>query len=262
MKIRNSGRCALTGDSGPYSKSHVIPKVFARRVTQQSFISEDARGFLRRDFDAFRDDNLLTARGEKITEAYDNEIARTLRQHSLTYTSRRNKRELEINALTYPVYSFASLSVDKIHLIKLFTLSLLWRAAASSMSEFSDVQLNEAEQEELRSAVETGDPKSPEFFPAVFSVFDSKSELPKIYPYRVTILEDNFYRFFLDGVVCYVSCSKSTKGNYGNWKVGADKKLHLLVIPSEESFHDRISRDGSNELFEKFGDPWLRQKRR
>lgn len=258
MKIKNTGYCALTGEFGVFSKSHIIPKAFVRRVTDLKFVIEDDRGFLRRDLDACRDDHLMTAKGEKITADYDDAAIRLFRKHRLTYATRRNKDTLEIEDTGLVPYTIIDLQTKDINYIKLFALSLLWRAAASKREEFANVTLEADEQEELRLAVASYDAKDPSFFPCLFMVFDHATELVKINPYMVQPQTDEFYRFFLDGVVCYISKkSRLPDGsNFGLWKVGASSDLHILVLPSEGSFQDRVGREGVLRLFEKFGDPW------
>lgn len=262
MKIKNTGYCALTGEFGVFSKSHIIPKAFIRRVTDLKFVIEDDRGFLRRELDACRDDHLMTAKGEKITADYDDAAIRLFRKYRLTYATRRNKDTLEIEDTGLVPYTIIDLQTKDISYIKLFALSLLWRAAASTREEFANVTLETDEREELRLAVANYDAKDPSFFPCIFTVFDHATELVKVNPYVVQLLTDEFYRFFLDGVVCYVSKkSRPSEGsNFGLWNVGASSELHVLVLPSEGSFQDRVGREGALRIFSKFGNPWEKSR--
>ncbi|RYG98907.1 MAG: hypothetical protein EON58_05635, partial [Alphaproteobacteria bacterium] len=98
--------------------------------------------------------------------------------------------------------------------IKLFGLSLLWRAAASTRPEFAAVRLPQEVLEELKQHI-LGErvPKHWEF-PMITSAFNNDYEFADFPPVPVTMTQARFIRWWLDGVIIYVATRRRTLGEF------------------------------------------------
>jgi hypothetical protein len=83
--------------------------------------------------------------------------------------------------------------------LKLFVLSILWRAAASNRPEVRSVDLGRWEPE-IRRMISSNDPGAPDRFPVVVERFDASPDVtPMFYPYRVTIGDAPCYKMEMAG---------------------------------------------------------------
>jgi hypothetical protein len=83
--------------------------------------------------------------------------------------------------------------------LKLFAMSILWRASASNRREFRDVDLGRWELE-VRNMIARNDPGPVDRFPVVIERFDaSPGEAPTFYPYRTEIGGSPCLKFELAG---------------------------------------------------------------
>jgi len=254
---KKTGRCLLTGEVGPFAKSHIIPDAFMRRASTAPFKEWDGTAMRpKRAYTGWYDTGILGHRGEAIIANYDDAAAKCFIERGLTYRTRRDPLDLNVltdNLVPGMVYEFKNVDSGALHL---FALSLLWRAAVSKLAAFELVTLRPRWQEEIARRLLTGDPGPPEEFPAYFAVFCGAEELPKMAPFRLA-RHPYFYRFFLDGVVCYVSPRKRPKAgpSFEPMYVGRDPQMVSLVcVPSATSEHARRSRAQTEELFNQHGD--------
>ncbi|UDD27822.1 hypothetical protein LGL99_22045 [Klebsiella pneumoniae] len=86
-KTKKSGVCQLTGDFGPFQRSHILPKA----VTKLSDNGERYRETSLNTRPVWRsnswyDYNLVTAKGEKILSEIDDLAISELRKHKLIWS--------------------------------------------------------------------------------------------------------------------------------------------------------------------------------
>ena len=254
-KDKKVGRCLLTGEVGPLARSHIIPDAFMRRATDAPFKEWDGTGRPRRSFTGWYDTGILGHKGEAIIAKYDDAAAKCFIDQGYTYRSRRdplNLGTLADDLIPRQIYEIG-VNAKTLHL---FALSLLWRAAVSTLPALSLITVRPKRLEEIRLRLLAGDPGSPDEFPAYFSVFCGAEELPKIAPYQLG-RPTFFCRFFLDGVVCYVSPRKNPKGltAFEGLFVGRYPDLvNLICVPSDTSHHARMVQEQAVELFDQHGD--------
>lgn len=245
----------MTGTVGTFAKSHIIPDAFMQRVSDAPFMEWGGDGRSKKRFSGWYDQTLMTRDGESLLADYDDYAAQVLMNGGWTYRRRRdpsNPERLVDDFRPEHLYEIEGVDTDR---IKLFGLSLLWRAAASDLEAFRRVRLRPETLEHLRQRVRQGQAGKPLDFPVYFTLFDGSSELPKMAPFSVP--GHPFYRFFLDGVVCYVG-----RGRANIWSRrlpqlmvgGTPGRLQALCVASLGSDHDQLSHEMARQLFQKEGD--------
>ena len=111
--------------------------------------------------------------------------------------------------------------------LKLFFMSLLWRAAVSSNPFFGKVDLGSRE-EVLRVAIERSDPGSVDFFGVVLQAFDSE-DIGILDPYAERFSGIRFYRFYLSHVIAFIKVdSRPFLDPFASMALGPDRKLVLI----------------------------------
>ncbi|MEX0407944.1 hypothetical protein ABGN05_19995 [Aquibium sp. LZ166] len=250
------GRCLLTGEVGPFAKSHIIPDAFMRRASDAPLKEWDGTGRPKRSFTGWYDTGILGHTGEAIIAKYDDAAAKCFIDHGYTYRSRRDPLNLGVltdKLIPRQIYEIANVNAKTMHL---FALSLLWRAAVSTLPACSLITVRPKRLEEIRARLLAGDPGPPDEFPAYFSVFCGAEELPKMAPFQMG--QPTFAcRFFLDGVVCYVSPRKHARGlaAFESFFVGrCSDVVNLVCVPSDTSQHARRVKEQVVELFDQHGD--------
>ncbi|MCO7642521.1 hypothetical protein NJI34_37760 [Pseudomonas sp. S 311-6] len=152
------GVCALTGKEGKFVKSHILPRALTLISRNGDKVREaEIGGIPRRRPPTWYDDQLVIRGGEDILESIDTPAIETLRSHKLIWSAfpkdgsipdlgvRQIHESLGMRSLVF--------SDSEIENLRLFFLSIVWRAAASLRPEFIHVQLEDEEKENLRQRV-------------------------------------------------------------------------------------------------------------
>lgn len=237
-KRQQAGRCLLTGDFGPMAKSHIIPKAFMRRADVTPFMESDGQSRAIKRQTGWYDTAILGSRGERHISKFDDAAAKCFIDGSYLYRTRRDPNDLDIIRGDFHPGSVIEVENVDTAKIRLFALSLLWRAAVSELSSMQEVKVRAQNIEEIGKRIFSETPGSPRQFAVYFCVFDSGEELPKVAPFRPGA--HPFYRFFLDGVVAYVCPRKSLVAapRYGRLLVGTENdRFPMLCLPSIGSAH-------------------------
>ncbi len=240
------------------AKSHIIPDAFMQRATDAPFMESSGTFRSRKMFTGWYDRNILGHAGEKIIASYDSVAAECFISSGLTYRKRRDPSDinrLRDDFVPGEIYEIQGVDITK---IRLFALSLLWRAAVSRLKAFELVQIDANQIEDIRHRILSGNPGSYEEFPVYFGVFCGGEELPKLAPFQPK--GHPFFRFFLDGVICYISPCRHFKSvkTYGRLLAGAQPdRLNLVCFPSLESNHSRLSEKIARTVAKKEGDFFL-----
>ena len=160
-------------------------------------------------------------------------------------------------------------SVEGIDFIKLrlFLLSLSWRAAASRTPEMSRVKLPDVDLERIRLLILTGDPGPMSFYPAQIIQLSTHGPTHNQTPIEtiktipsftegVPEVEIPIFRFYFDGLIVHFHRHESDDGytaSVGNLVVGAKNILSFITLPYNISFQEGILRRMMNESETKFG---------
>lgn len=240
--------CCLTGRPGTFVKAHIVPEALTKPPAGKVFYQagRGTRPIRRRT--SWYDRNLVTRDGEDILRDYDTWAIAELRKHHLVWSGWGPMLALP---------QAAQISGDGVRVIRgidpkrlrLFFLSLLWRAAASRMSELHEIEIDAARLERLRRLVLEGDPGPAEFFPAALVQLSTRGDAHNMTP--VALEKDMpgpdgspvtvpFFRFYFDGLVVHFhrqsEAEHSAVPGLGNGRIGASDELRVGTVPFEKSF--------------------------
>lgn len=211
------GICKLTGAKGTFVKSHLLPKALTRPLEHGEVRVEAGEGSRpTKRYDSWFDKTIVTRKGEDILEAYDTFAIQELRNHKLVWSSWPS------GELTLPSEEIEPIAEDwglrRIRFkdpkrLRLFCLSLLWRAAVTTRFGFTTISLSKDRLEMLRSMVEKGNAEPFEHFPVSIIQLTTSDGWHISSPTKETkYFEDvdgmqrqiGLYRFFLDGLVIHI----------------------------------------------------------
>ena len=221
-KSKAHGICKLTGDEGPFVKSHLLPRALTRlSLTGEKLVEAQLDQRPIRRADSWYDQRLVTRHGEDILEAIDTRGIEALRRHRLIWSGWDDLSDVN------PGDQARMLAFGDPGCLQLFFLSLVWRAAASQLKEFRHVTLEHAVVEDLRVRVESQEPGDFRDYPIFLYQIISKAPPHN----RTPLLETNdefpdedgamisvpFVRIYLDGLVAHVH-------------VAGDRRLHSELL--------------------------------
>ncbi|KVC97557.1 hypothetical protein [Burkholderia ubonensis] len=160
------GTCALTGEYGQFVKSHLIPRALTRLSrTGEKFIQSGIGERMARVPDSWYDLKLVVRLGEDILADIDDVGIKELRENHLIWSGWEGHESLQALLGIDSDSPFRELRLQNTRNLRLFFLSLLWRAGASGLSEFRHVALTPEETEDLRQRVFNRDPGAQEDYP-------------------------------------------------------------------------------------------------
>jgi hypothetical protein len=251
-KLRSDriGICKLTGREGKFVKSHIIPKALSRPAFAGGRLIQGGDGStatIRRD--SWYDWNLVTAEGEEILRDLDTWAIEELRKQKLVWSGWGPDGEIG-RLITHQFSETHGLRIiefsDNFRLRRFFH-SLLWRAAASSLSEMSWVNLSKDDLERLRSAITDDTPFPNHFFPVELNQLSTIGEIHNHTPILKTknrpILEGpeqkeiQYARFYFDGLIAHIRISETPEEveRMGLLFLGNEKQNGVATIAYEAS---------------------------
>lgn len=260
------GRCHLTGKDGKYVKAHIIPKALTYRDEPEMPFAQAGRDAppIKR-WDSWYDPALVTEEGEKVLTDYDTWGLSELRKHRLVWRSWGPMMALGANdfvAVPGTQYGFRKIEDLDGKRLRMFLLSILWRAAASSLREFREVQLHRRQLEQLRRMVLEGAPEPMDFFPVTLTQLSTMGPIHNLTPLAQDMPLDirnperttPIFRFYFDGLIAhfYRDVRAEDLEFIGTRQVGADKTLHLATVSYEVSWQ----RENLGELVREAKDRW------
>jgi hypothetical protein len=260
MAEKPKGMCALTRTTGSFVDAHVIPRAFFKAASPDPFKEVSPEGQRpKRIRTGWYDPQILTRAGEDVLAPLDDAAAKAFIQGGFTYSARRMNDDitrLRDGFVANRAYWLENADVRK---LRLFTLSLLWRAAVSRIDAFENVTVSSSHLEDLRQRLVAGDPGPHTDYPVYLGVFCSREERSKMAPFRP--MGSNFYRFFLDGVLCYVSPVRRIRPstNLGGFLLGADtERVPLYCFSSLNSAHREYEHALANRVHAAYGNIFSR----
>ena len=190
--------CKLTGTKGKGVKSHIIPESFYEIPPQTEgclkLASNISGGFIKKIPVGIYDSGIVTQKGEDIFNTWDNYAAKTLLNRSGELEPLIRKQEI------------IGWNLNRVNssLLKLFALSMLWRAHASSQVMFTNVDLG-IHEPIIRSMLLKSDPGKEDDY-SVFIVKWTNDERGPVYmdPLYERYEGVNFYRFYGGRFIFYI----------------------------------------------------------
>lgn len=136
---KQHGRCQLTGKLGPYVKAHILPEALTRpSQTGNPFLQHRPGSRAIRRWTSWYDNTIVTADGESILSDLDDRGIRELRRQRLIWSAWGPIQSMAIPGVSHSIRTIQNVDATT---LRLFLLSILWRAAASKLSELADVKL-------------------------------------------------------------------------------------------------------------------------
>lgn len=246
------GTCALTGETGQFIKCHLMPRALTRpRPGGEAFpqIGNDQRPVKRRD--SWYDNMLVIQAGEDILTSHDTFGIAELRREKLVWQSWGPMVELSTSDFSvFPAEPYGLRLVrfsDPLRLRR-FLLSLLWRAAATELVEFGEVQLRSSDLRRLRSAVRDHKDMPTDFFPATLLQLSSRGFDHNMAPLAQTkqgartkgfkSRDQKMIRFYFDGLVVHFHLDPQPKDIDGMYPclIGENAATTVVTVRTHASW--------------------------
>ncbi|QDO84494.1 hypothetical protein FM037_16390 [Shewanella psychropiezotolerans] len=202
------GICKLTNKSGKYVKSHIIPKALTRPSKPgNKFVQPDSRSSKKRYIkraDSWYDKTIVIREGEDYLSDLDDHAIEELRSLGLLWSSPKLRKRASPSIHELTVVEFRNPAK-----IRKYFLSLLWRAAVSSLPEFYDIELQPSKLERLRKIIVGEEEDDLSFFPVALVQLSSKGPAHNFIPLKQKIGPDEkeIYRFYMDGLIAHLYIS-------------------------------------------------------
>lgn len=251
-----SDLCKLTGHYGKFVDSHLIPRALTRPdAPGKPFVQAGEGNRPTRRWDSWYDPALTTREGEDILAALDDWAITELRKHELVWTgwSGPGSPTDKVKLIPGMVEGIREITGIDPRRLRLFFLSLLWRAAATVRPEFTAVSLPPDDLERLRLMLVLGDPGPLDFYPTQLTQLYTKGEIHNHTPLAETKIipaynarperQIPFFRFYFDGLVAHIHRHASDDGytaGQSSLTVGHGDKLTVVAVPYETSFQRKI----------------------
>jgi hypothetical protein len=253
------GQCKLTGTHGRYVKAHIIPEALTDTLWKGKPLTQIGRHGKRiRRQTSWYDRELVTAEGEAILARHDDWAINFFRQKKLIWSSWGPMEQLTLpdHSLVWGPGNWGLRKLDGVDCarLRLFFLSLLWRAAATRLFEFDLVGLPAGELAQLGEMVLHGQVEPHHFYPIRliqlstrnFSHNRAAGRLIKreFVPDPVTgslsersQREIHHYRFYFDGLIAHMHINDDAEhvAQKESMFVGPRNELLVTTLPSEES---------------------------
>jgi hypothetical protein len=270
------GICKLTGKRGKFVRSHIIPAALTRLDGTGPLVTAGRSFPPKRSWTSWYDRNLVTDAGEAILAGYDDWAIKELRKHRLLWSSWGPMLKLAPSdlKLVVPNSNMGLREIPGVDLkrLRMFYLSLFWRAAATKLAEFSQVKLGADDLERLRTMVLTGNPEPMDFYPINLIQlstrgfqhnFTATAEV-KTNPGFGVIPERTVphFRFYFDGLVAHIH--REAAGQVDDTIIGGNPNLIVTTVVFEGSrqFLSMVGAMKAAEEFEKAGVIRLRKHQR
>lgn len=220
--------CKLTGTKGPGVDAHIIPKSFYgfskdnhKPSTIYHLSDKGVRGYTSRV--GVFDRTIVTQEGEAYFSESDNyafEFLVRRGQEAKLYHDGETPLCIEISSFDYPK-------------LKLFFLSLLWRADATSAPMFKAVSLG-AHEQRIRKMILQKDPGSPEDYSVVLSMYSDCEDagLPIADPIVGTDQETGarYYDFSLGHFVARIKVDQKPFGpSFTDFTLKPNRSLLIIM---------------------------------
>jgi len=226
--------CKLTGKEGKPANAHIIPKSFYFIDPHDKpikLVPSDEQEYPKRAPIGVYDSTIVTKEGEKYFQKYD-DYAYTLLVHNFHNLVPHDDPASGIKM----VYSLRSYNY---HDLKLFFISMLWRAGASSHQVFSNVILG-PHLNKLKEAILNDDPKSPHDYAVCLAIFDDVKYATIMSPFKFRFKDTQIttYKFYFGNFVAFIKVDNRP----------FDEELKAVQLtPNKPLVIVRLNYKGSNE---------------
>lgn len=188
--------CKFCGNDKPLIKAHIIPAGFYRRLRQ----GQEALDVITNKADEYRKkswvgvyDQIVCKECESTWSGWDNYAQRLLADELVGAQARYRDGK----KIAYVVRDF---DYKK---LKLFFISMIWRASVSSQDFFSKVSLGEFE-DIAKQHIANSDPGDSQNFGTVLAKLDHPLAKSILDPHEDNFSGVHYYRFYLASYIAYI----------------------------------------------------------
>jgi hypothetical protein len=222
-------RCKFCGKETNLIDAHIIPKGFFRRlqVSKKSLemVSNKLGEFTRRVPIGVYDKHLVCIDCEKIWGEWDDYAQKILGEEP------KDSRVIWNNGkkICYVIdkYDYKKL--------KLFFISLAWRASVSEQPYFSKISLGQFDPI-AKEFIRNNDPRDSETFGVILAKFDHPLARSILDPHSSKIDGVNFLRFYLSGYIAYIKVDKKPFPTlYSKCAMAESKPLYIICRDFKKS---------------------------
>jgi hypothetical protein len=232
--------CKFCGNDRKLIKAHVIPEGFFRRFRSSPnslrLITNEAGEHEKRAPVGVYDKAIVCGGCESLWKTWDEYAQLLLADTPLNSEVRYHKGQL----LAHIVKDFDH---DK---LKLFFISILWRASASTQPFFSKIELGPFEKA-AKQHISTADAGGVDDFAVILAKFDASLAKPiMLSPHKVEFCGVTYYRFYISGYVAHVKVDK--KDCPPPWSIISLSRDRPLVIMCKDFRKSKELRSATNML--------------
>ena len=215
-------KCKLTLKEGVGIKAHIIPRCFYEidytdKIPLKIINSSNEKVYPQRSHVGIYDSDIVTKDGEAILQLLDDYACNLL---------------IKNISSAKPVFDNEALQIDNYDYrkLKLFFLSILWRASVSRHQFFKKISLG-PHKEEIRSALLKNDAGDSDFYSVTLFMFDKPTNgVPILSPERRKLNGINYYKFYLSHFLVLVKVdSKPQEEPWRSTCMENGKPLYILT---------------------------------
>lgn len=244
------GQCKLTGATGKFVKAHIIPEALTKPSIKGAPLVQSGQGSrpIRR-WTSWYDDQIVVREGEDILAKYDADAIRELRRLKLVWSSWAPMTSLTVpdhSALPATPYGIRKIRGADTKSLRLFFLSMLWRAGVSQRDEFNEIVLTDGEISTLRRLVCEGDDGSPHYLPIMLTQLSTMGEVhnqaplfqeklvPEMGEFRGAKVP--MFRFYVEGLIAHIHRTNGEENSPGALALGGGDELIISTVTFENSW--------------------------
>ncbi|MET0049372.1 MAG: hypothetical protein ABW066_16470 [Sedimenticola sp.] len=195
-------KCKLTGNDGSGIRAHIIPKSFYAINPEEKLpvklITNTEGHYSQKCPVGVYDTTIVTEEGERVFTEWDHYASELLLENKAAFEP--IARNGDIAGFQIPKYDYIKL--------KLFFLSVLWRASVSSQPFFRRVDLGPHEVT-IRKALLDGDPGDSDWYAVCLAKWtDHPDGAGMMDPYRTRFFGLNYYVMYLEHYIAYIKVDK------------------------------------------------------
>ena len=226
-------KCKLCGLDKKLVKAHIIPEAFFRplRSGKNAPFLIRPGDYVKRAPIGVYDKTILCADCEAKFGVWDDY------GQSLLIQNFNDAQSFEKDGIVYG-YIFESYDYEK---LKLFFISVLWRASVSTLEFFKTVSLNVFE-DRAKDHIQNNNPGSADDFSVMLARFDELDGQRSILnPQPTRFKSINFFVFYLTGFVAYIKVDKrKITGDQRKFIMSPEQVLPIVRRPFDESQERRL----------------------
>lgn len=199
-------------------------------------------------WDSWYDDELVIREGEDILARYDSWAIQELSRLELIWKSWGPTTSLADSVTAVPglpSFGLRKVTCKNPSMLRLFFLSLLWRAGATRRVEFQDIQLDKVDLARLQMMVRNGDPNPLDFYPTTLLQIASRGPVHNLGPIARDSTFDtgdgverrhHVFRFYFDGLIAHMHRSMISLTGIEPFIVGCGHDLVVQMQLFDDSF--------------------------